>query len=73
MQEFKASTIQEFCEEIILLIINVDEVKSENAILNQLTNKVMSDLNVFGMRMLNRVFRNVNGTGIVIVMRRTQL
>ena len=66
-QEFKASTIQGFCEEISLLIINVNELKSENAILNQLMNKVMSELNMFGSRMLNQIFRDVYDIGIVTI------
>ena len=43
------------------------KLRSENAILNQLTNKVMLNLNAFGLRMLNRIFRDVCGTGIVTI------
>ena len=30
-------------------------------------NEVMSDLNVFGPRVLNRIFRDIDGTSIVII------
>ena len=60
-------TIQQFCKKINLLIINVNELKSENAIFNQFTNEVMSDLNIFSSRVLKRIFRYINGTSIVII------
>ena len=56
-----------FCENISFLIISVNELKSENVIFNQLTNEGMSDFSMFGLRVLNRIFRYVDGTGIVIV------
>ena len=34
VQEFKASTIQRFCEKVSFLVIGVNELKSENAIFN---------------------------------------
>ena len=45
----------------------MNELKSESVIFNQLMNKVMSDLNVFGSRMLNKIFRDVNGTSTITV------
>ena len=39
----------------------------ESTISDQLTNEVMSDLNVFGPRVLNMIFRDIDGTGIVII------
>ena len=50
-----------------LLIISVNELKSESTIFDKLPNEVMSNLYVFSLRMLNRVLRDVNGTGIVTV------
>ena len=66
-QEFKASTIKRLGEQIILLIISVNKFKGESTIFNQLTNEVMSDLNVFCSRMLSRIFRDVDGIGIVTI------
>jgi len=60
-------TIQRFCEKISLLIISVNELKSENAIFNQFTNEVMSDLNIFSSRVLKRIFRDINGISIVTI------
>ena len=42
-------------------------VKSEGTIFDKLPNEVMSNLYVFGSRMLNQVLRDINGTGIVTI------
>ena len=66
-KEFKPFAIKRFGEQVILLIISVNEFKSERTIFDKLPNEVMSNLYVFSLRMLNRVLRDVNGTGIVTV------
>ena len=43
------------------------KLKSESTISDKLPNEVMSNLYVFGLRMLKRILRDVDGTGIVIV------
>ena len=45
----------------------MDELKSECAIFDKLPNEVVSYLYVFCTRMLNRIFRDVNGIGIVTI------
>ena len=45
----------------------MDELKSECAIFDKLPNEVVSYLYMFCLRMLNRIFRDVNGTGIVTI------
>ena len=45
----------------------MNELKSERTIFDKLLNEVMSNLYVFGLRMLNRVLRDFDGTSIVIV------
>ena len=45
----------------------MDEVKSECAIFDKLSNEVVSNLYMFCSRMLNRIFRDVNGTSIVTI------
>ena len=45
----------------------MDELKSECAIFDKLPNEVVSYLYMFWLRMLNRIFRDVNGTGIVTI------
>ena len=66
-KEFKSFTIKRFGEQVILLIISVNELKSERTIFDKLPNEVMSNLYVFGSRMLNWVLRDVDGIGIVTV------
>ena len=66
-KEFKPFAIKRFGEQINLLIISVNELKSESTIFDKLPNEVMSNLYVFSSRMLNRILRDVNGTGIVTI------
>ena len=67
MKEFKTFAVKRFGEQVSLLIINVNKLKSENTIFNKLPNEVMSNLYVFGSRMLNQILRDVDGTGIVTI------
>ena len=66
-KEFKSFAIKRFGEQVILLIISVNEFKSERTIFDKLPNEVMSNLYVFSLRMLNRVLRDIGGIGIVTV------
>ena len=66
-KEFKAFTIKRFGKQVSLLIIGVNKLKCESTIFDKLPNDVMSNLYVFGSRMLNRILRDVNGTGIVTI------
>ena len=45
----------------------MDELKSECAIFDKLLNEVVSYLHMFCSRMLNRIFGDVNGIGIVTI------
>ena len=45
----------------------MDELKSECAIFDKFPNEVVSYLYMFCLRMLNRIFRDINGTGIVAI------
>ena len=45
----------------------MNKLKSESTIFDKLPNEVMSNLYVFGFRMLNWILRDVNDTGIVTV------
>ena len=65
VKEFKPFAIKRFGEQISLQIISVNELKSESTIVDKLPNEVMSNLYVFSSRMLNRILRDVVGTGIV--------
>ena len=66
-KEFEAFTIKRFGKQISLLIIGVNKLKSESTIFDKLPNEVMSNLYVFGSRMLNRILRDINGTSIVTI------
>ena len=66
-KEFLAFTIKRFGKQVSLLIICVNKLKSESTIFNKLLNEVMSNLYMFGSRMLNRILKDVNGAGIVTV------
>ena len=66
-KEFEAFTIKRFGKQISLLIISVNKLKSESTIFDKLLTEVMSNLYVFGSRMLNRILRDVNGIGIVTI------
>ena len=67
MKEFEAFTNKSFGKQVSLLIISVNKLSSERTIFDKLPNEVMSDLYVFGSRMLNRILRDINGTGIVTI------
>ena len=64
MKEFKPFAIKRFGKQVSLLIIGVNKLKSESTIFDKLSNEVRSNLFVFGSRMLNRILRDVNGTGV---------
>ena len=66
-KEFKPFAIKWFGKQINLLIINVNKLKSKCTIFDKLPNEVMSNLYVFGSRMLNRILRDVYDTGFVTV------
>ena len=66
-KEFKLFDIKRFGVQISLLIISVNELKSEGTIFDKLRNEVVSNLYMFGSRMLNMILRDVNGTGIVTI------
>ena len=66
-KEFKTFVVKRFGEQVSLLIIGVNKLKSENTIFDKLPNEEMTNLYVFGSRMLNRILRDVDGTSIVTI------
>ena len=67
MKEFKPFAIKRFGEQINLLIISVNELKSNCTIFNKLTNEVMSNLYMFSSIMLNQILRDIDGSSIVTI------
>ena len=59
--------IKRLSKQISLLIISVNKLKNESTIFDKLPNEVVLNLYVFSSRMLNRILRDVNGTGIVTI------
>ena len=55
-KELKPFAIKRLSEQVGLLIISVDELKSECAIFDKLPNEVGSNLYMFCSRMLNRIW-----------------
>ena len=52
----------------VYFVYNTNHVfPTESTIFNQLTNEVMSNLNVLSSRMLNMIFKDVDGTSIVTI------
>ena len=66
-EEFKMFAIKRFGEQVSLLIIDVNKLKSKNTIFDKLPNEVMSNLYVFGSIMLNGILRDIDGTSIVTI------
>ena len=66
-KEFKTFAVKRFGEQVNLLIIGVNKLKSKNTIFDKLPNEVMSNLNVFGSRMLKWILKDVDCTGIVTI------
>ena len=66
-KEFITFVVKRFGEQVSLLIIGLNKLESENTIFDKLPNEVMSNLYMFGLRMLNRILRDVDGTGIVTI------
>ena len=67
VKEFKPFTIKRFGEQINLLIISVNELKSESTIFDKLPHEVMLNLYVFSLKMFNRILRDVGGIDIVTI------
>ena len=66
-KKFKMFAVKRFGEQVSLLIIGVNKLKSKSTIFDKLPNEVISNLYVFSSRMLNRILRDIDGTSIVTV------
>ena len=66
-KKFEVFTVKRFRKQVSLLIIGVNELKSESTIFDKFPNEMMSNLYVFGSRMLNWILRDINGTGIITI------
>ena len=66
-KKFKTFAVKRFGKQVSLLIISVNKLKSESIIFDKLLNEVMSNLYVFGSRMLSWILRDVYGISFVTI------
>ena len=67
MKGFKLTSIKKFGENIGILTLSRNILKTHNLSFNKIPNKVIPNLNVLSLRMLNRVLRNSNSTRVITV------
>ena len=63
----KLTSIKRFGKDVSILTFSRDILKSHNLSFNKIPNKVISNLYVLSLRVLNRVLRNINSTRIITI------
>ena len=63
----KLTFIKRFGEDVSILTFSRDILKRHNLSFNKIPNKVISNLYVLSLKMLNRVLRNINNTRIITI------
>ena len=63
----KLTSIKRFGENVSILMFSMDILKSHNLSFNKITNKVISNLYVFSLKVLNRILRNIDSTRIITI------
>ena len=64
---FKLTSIKKFGKNVNILTLSRDILKTHNLSFNKIPNKVIHNLYVLGLRMLNRVLRYINNTRVITV------
>ena len=64
---FKLTSIKRFGENVGILTLSRDILKTHNLSFNKIPNEVIPNLNVISLRMLHRVFRYINYTRVITV------
>ena len=67
LDEVSQTSSKRFGEDIGILSFSRDILKTQNLSFNEIPNEVISNLYVLSLRMLNRVFRYINSTRVIIV------
>ena len=62
---FKPWTIERFGENVRLLVVRMNELKTYNFIFHQITDEVVTYLYVFWLGMLNQILREIYSTGVI--------
>ena len=67
MKGFKLTSIKRFCENVGILTLSRNILKTHNLSFNKIPNEVIPNLNMFSLRMLHRVLRYINSTRVITV------
>ena len=67
MKSLKLTSIKRFGEDVGILTLSRDILKTHNLSFNKISNEVIPNLYVLSLRMLNRVLRYINSTKVIIV------
>ena len=66
-KSLKLTSIKRFSEDVGILTLSRDILKTHNLSFNKIPNKVIPNLYVLSLRMLNRVLRYINSTKVITV------
>ena len=66
-KSLKLTYIKRFGEDVGILMLSRDILKTHNFSFNKIPNKVIPNLYVLSLRMLNRVLRYINSTRVITV------
>ena len=66
-KSLKLTSIKRFGEDVGILTLSRDILKTYNLSFNKIPNEVIPNLYVLSLRMLNRVFRYINSTRVIKV------
>ena len=67
MKGFKLTSIKRFGENVGILMLSKNILKTHNLSFNKIPNEVIPNLNVLTLRMLHRVLRYINSTRFITV------
>ena len=66
-KSFKLTSIKRFGEDVGILTFSRAILKTHNLSFNKILNEMIPNLYVLSLRMLNRVFKYINSTRVIIV------
>jgi hypothetical protein len=66
-KKLKPETIQRFGEEVSQLVVGGNKIKRYHLRFDQVTKKMMPDVNVLGAGVLNRILGDIDSAGIVAI------
>ena len=67
MKSLKLTSIKRFGENVGILTLSRNILKTHNLSFNKIPNEVIPNLYVLSLRMLNRVLRYINSTRVIII------